>query len=374
MKKLLSSKISALLLVVALVCPLLVTSYGTTHVLAAESAVDTPEKLKNKVWSVVKQATPTELEGTHRIDGITINMDVDYLVVNKKSKETRWMENKPIAIMKKIKAQKAKTQKAGTQIKVGVVGIAHGFGLIPPERKNNSYPGKGYVLNIIAIKEITGFPPPYILVKQGLLTDDYKNGNYTTEKSDLQEFWGPLDMYEGKKEIQTRPVDETKFYKYDFDAIVGGWGWKKSEHESSENGPYLVNKKAFMYPCQFYDPAQIRVPELCVQESGGSSPGDPILYEDPYSGKVMFMPDTTLLSKTNNPVPPLTKEDRGEYIAEYIRRYGDPKKKNPKFNWANYDIHHIIPREYGGNHHFSNLIPLKREFHQKNVSPWWINY
>ncbi|WP_083426426.1 HNH endonuclease signature motif containing protein [Thermoactinomyces sp. DSM 45891] len=58
-------------------------------------------------------------------------------------------------------------------------------------------------------------------------------------------------------------------------------------------------------------------------------------------------------------------------MAEYIGKYGDPKKKDDSFNWADYDIHHIIPREYGGTNDFDNLIPLPRDFHQQRVTPWW---
>jgi hypothetical protein len=89
----------------------------------------------------------------------------------------------------------------------------------------------------------------------------------------------------------------------------------------------------------------------------------------------MFMPDTTLMQQV--PVEqrvPWNNDLRGQFIAQYIERYGDPKQKDPNFDWADYDIHHIIPREYGGTNDFDNLIPLRREFHQQNVTPWWTNY
>ncbi|WP_409978469.1 HNH endonuclease signature motif containing protein [Anoxybacteroides rupiense] len=39
-----------------------------------------------------------------------------------------------------------------------------------------------------------------------------------------------------------------------------------------------------------------------------------------------------------------------------------------------YEVHHIRPREYGGNNDYSNLIPLPSSFHRKVVNPWWTNY
>jgi hypothetical protein len=40
-------------------------------------------------------------------------------------------------------------------------------------------------------------------------------------------------------------------------------------------------------------------------------------------------------------------------------------------SWGEYDIHHILPREFGGTNDFWNLVPLERDFHNKIVTPWW---
>jgi 5-methylcytosine-specific restriction endonuclease McrA len=40
----------------------------------------------------------------------------------------------------------------------------------------------------------------------------------------------------------------------------------------------------------------------------------------------------------------------------------------------NLHIHHVIPREYGGDNSFDNLYPLPRDIHQQVVTPWWVNY
>lgn len=38
-----------------------------------------------------------------------------------------------------------------------------------------------------------------------------------------------------------------------------------------------------------------------------------------------------------------------------------------------YEVHHIIPREYGGTNAYSNLIPLEVSDHRA-VTTWWVNY
>lgn len=50
---------------------------------------------------------------------------------------------------------------------------------------------------------------------------------------------------------------------------------------------------------------------------------------------------------------------RGEYIKEwYDRGY-----QTPAGGWGKYDIHHILPREYGGTNIFENLVPVERTIH-----------
>lgn len=81
-------------------------------------------------------------------------------------------------------------------------------------------------------------------------------------------------------------------------------------------------------------------------------------------------------TKANMSVVPINKRvtwdsstQRNKYIKAYIDKYG-----NPKWNWSNYDIHHVTPREYGGKNTFNNLFPLPREIHQQVVNSWWSSY
>lgn len=67
---------------------------------------------------------------------------------------------------------------------------------------------------------------------------------------------------------------------------------------------------------------------------------------------------------------PWGPEQRAAYIKEwYNRGYATPEG-----GWQNYDIHHIIPREYGGTNDFNNLVPVERGVHQTEFNSWWRNY
>ena len=46
----------------------------------------------------------------------------------------------------------------------------------------------------------------------------------------------------------------------------------------------------------------------------------------------------------------------------------------PEGSWASYDIHHIHPRELGGNNDFDNLVPVLREVHQSEFNEFWRNW
>lgn len=43
--------------------------------------------------------------------------------------------------------------------------------------------------------------------------------------------------------------------------------------------------------------------------------------------------------------------------------------KNKETNWAKFEIHHKLPREYGGGNQTSNLIPIAVNFHRKELNP-----
>lgn len=65
-----------------------------------------------------------------------------------------------------------------------------------------------------------------------------------------------------------------------------------------------------------------------------------------------------------------TAKDRGNYIKEwYDRGY-----ETPEGGWAQYDVHHIKPREFGGDNDFWNLTPIQRKTHQQEFNAFWRDY
>ncbi|GAB5904565.1 HNH endonuclease signature motif containing protein [Mycobacteroides chelonae] len=65
-----------------------------------------------------------------------------------------------------------------------------------------------------------------------------------------------------------------------------------------------------------------------------------------------------------------TKMDR----YYYIKQWHDMGYTEPPGGWDIYDIHHIRPREFGGDNSFENLIPVPRPVHNQRITPWWNNY
>lgn len=91
---------------------------------------------------------------------------------------------------------------------------------------------------------------------------------------------------------------------------------------------------------------------------------------DPRTGKNIPMPEGEL-----NVV---SKDQRVEWNnitrSEYIKEWYDRGFQTPPGGWKEYDIHHILPREYGGTNVFENLVPIERTFHQTQFNPWWMGY
>jgi len=57
--------------------------------------------------------------------------------------------------------------------------------------------------------------------------------------------------------------------------------------------------------------------------------------------------------------------------AAFIKAWHDRGYEAPRGGWAEYDIHHIHPRELGGTNDFWNLVPVQRETHQKWLNSFW---
>ncbi|PTV52288.1 RHS repeat-associated core domain-containing protein, partial [Pseudomonas putida] len=67
---------------------------------------------------------------------------------------------------------------------------------------------------------------------------------------------------------------------------------------------------------------------------------------------------------------PWGASERGAFIKGwYDRGYATPRG-----GWGEYDIHHIKPREYGGDNKFWNLVPVQRKTHQEMYNKFWQEY
>jgi len=95
---------------------------------------------------------------------------------------------------------------------------------------------------------------------------------------------------------------------------------------------------------------------------------------DPRTGELMPFPEGPFNWVPEEARVPWNKFERGKFIAEWIRQgYPDYGK-----GWKDLDIHHILPREWGGTNDFWNLIPVPRELHQgpapEGITAWWNDF
>jgi RHS repeat-associated protein len=115
----------------------------------------------------------------------------------------------------------------------------------------------------------------------------------------------------------------------------------------------------------FVDGAGVAAEEeaTLVNSAGRAYPRVP----DPRTGEPI--PTPTL------PVARVPVEDRALWGARergaFIKEWYEQGYSTPEGGWANYDIHHITPREYGGTNDFNNLVPVLRGTHQQEFNAWW---
>jgi RHS repeat-associated protein len=88
---------------------------------------------------------------------------------------------------------------------------------------------------------------------------------------------------------------------------------------------------------------------------------------DPRTGSQVPFPEGNLERIPPENRTPWNNITRGQFIKQWY----DNGYSTPEGGWAAYDIHHILPREYGGTNDFWNLVPLLRDLHQFIVTPWW---
>ena len=140
-------------------------------------------------------------------------------------------------------------------------------------------------------------------------------------------------------------------------ASTGTYESGKFGGDGEEEVPKPVNKKGVKYP----DIIDIKTGEPLMY------PGDnlEIVPEDKRSK--WYGSQWEADRNRTTPGEILCKKD---FINEWYKRgFGTPEE-----GWESYQIHHIKPREYGGENTFENLTPVLTTEHQKKLNPWWRAY
>ncbi len=104
---------------------------------------------------------------------------------------------------------------------------------------------------------------------------------------------------------------------------MAGWKGSRPDTSTGQLAPTLANKIGEIYPAIIYH----------------------------HNNKMLPLPSRadSLKVPEKDRVDWDSSKDRGAYIKKYIDIYG-----NPKWDWSAIDIHHVIPRERGGNNSFYN--------------------
>lgn len=180
---------------------------------------------------------------------------------------------------------------------------------------------------------VTGgiYKPKHFTIKMYNQTKTHRDGDYSTTTSKTF-----TNVKKNKQVDITTDINSTKFWRGKT-VVTGHFSDGSTDVEELKSNRLLLNKKGVIYPT----------------------------YKDPYSGKKLTQPSSTTYKK--NYVNKWTDKNRKDYRNWYNNKF-------KKLDWKKYEFHHISPRAYSGSNDYSNLIPLKKEFHQKVVSPWWTNY
>lgn len=91
---------------------------------------------------------------------------------------------------------------------------------------------------------------------------------------------------------------------------------------------------------------------------------------DPRTGKNIHSPEGDLQKVPKDQRVEWNNQTRMDYIKEWY----DKGYKTPEGGWAKYDIHHIKPKEYGGDNSFENLVPVERKLHQNEFNKFWLGF
>jgi hypothetical protein len=173
-----------------------------------------------------------------------------------------------------------------------------------------------------------------------MYSNDTVSGNYSVYAEYTHSFLGP-EIYIGNSKSQIIGVYNTKFWVFNW-ASMASWSNGGTSFEDFQSEHILANKKAMVYP----EYTNTQMNQVVTEPTIANMP--------------------ILLPKTSRAVWDKTSR-------KYYKQWVDSTYGEPTGGWAQYHCHHIIPKEYGGNNNYSNLIPLEISVH-KVFSKWWENY
>jgi hypothetical protein len=120
----------------------------------------------------------------------------------------------------------------------------------------------------------------------------------------------------------------------------------------------------------YYDDAFL-AEQRALQLQSPSNSGKPYpTVIDPRTGDPIPFPQNPQRVPKDQRVQWDSRTDRGAFITKWY----DQGYSTPPGGWGAYDIHHIDPKEFGGNNSFWNLVPVYRPDHQQQLTPWWNAY
>lgn len=116
----------------------------------------------------------------------------------------------------------------------------------------------------------------------------------------------------------------------------------------------------------------------CEPEDSGGNNGIPAnLKGVPYPQIMDLKTGESIVFPEDAPSASVPQEDRVSWgrneRGEFIKQWYDNGYSTPDGGWGNYEIHHILPREYGGTNDFDNLTPIRPGLHSEFTN-WWRNW